>query len=977
MRKITLLLCGLLVGLFASAGVKVESGQKYRIVCMQYLNGCAVLGAGHSAVPAVYYMHSVTDIPEDGWWTVTLDGAGYTLRNAQSGEYLYYDPDRRQNSDGAYITKGLDLADNVEGDEARWTFSENGQGSLIIENVGTPGQYFNQRTDGTYLLGTYGSASTSNCFFLLYDEDGHSVITSDENPGGGDMTGGYGTDIYGNYWENTGLEEPVVYTENVAAPVLYSIWNVRSGLYASVSDKELWQQESADSKFYFVRDASTGGVQVFSENGLCVSTSFYRASNGNSPLSLESGVENGRNLWSISYNQETGLSGYTLCKKDNLSDMNWSQSSYLYWNDYSLPGGHGVGLYDVDEGSVFVFASSDERHLEWLQENGIDAGGGTGRPTSFKSYLTHLKIGGRELTYDKTSKEYFCSLPDTLRTVDVYNTTVEAAFKTTDGTYKLLLDGEEADGAFTMDSPDCQSTYVMTITKDGEEVAEANLHFTYLPIVEATMPGCNGSTYTTGTIRVNDPDFEGYVDTDVAAFRYRGATAQSYPKKSYAVKLRDADGNSIDREYFGLRNDNNWILDAMAIDKACMRNRVSTDLWNDFSKKPYQRREGWEPKAKSGTRGRFVELFLNGTYHGLYCMTEKMDRKQLRLKKFVPATETSEDTIHGTLYKSAQWSYEVFMGHELDSKYFPKRAPRSYNNNTWSETWASYEVKYPDWEDEKIDWGPLWNAINFVATSSDEEFDDLVDTWFDFPVLIDYYLFIETMLASDNHGKNMFFFNYDILGEKNARMIGIAPWDLDGTWGARWNGSETITKPNLDFDTFLWDHEHGTHTLFYRLQRSNRWKWDNLLAERYAELRAGEFSAKNLTKRFTDYRDLFVESGAAGREQGKWSSLHRNISSDVDYICNWIEERLAYLDKEYGYTPVPDGIGNVAADDSPVSIMGGKGYLLIHSRKPGTANLYTVGGVLVKTVSLDQPMTRVEGLAPGIYVVKGKKAIVR
>ncbi len=49
-------------------------------------------------------------------------------------------------------------------------------------------------------------------------------------------------------------------------------------------------------------------------------------------------------------------------------------------------------------------------------------------------------------------------------------------------------------------------------------------------------------------------------------------------------------------------NDNNWILDAMYNDDVCMRNRVSTDLWNDIATQPYHRRKGWEKKAKTGTR---------------------------------------------------------------------------------------------------------------------------------------------------------------------------------------------------------------------------------------------------------------------------------------------------------------------------------------------------------------------------------------
>lgn len=414
-----------------------------------------------------------------------------------------------------------------------------------------------------------------------------------------------------------------------------------------------------------------------------------------------------------------------------------------------------------------------------------------------------------------------------------------------------------------------------------------------------------------------------------------------------------------------------------------MRNRVSTDLWNDFATLPYHRRNGWEKKAKTGTRGRFVEVFLNGRYHGLYCMTEKMDRKQLRLKKSVdakPATETTEavgDTIHGSLYKSSQWSYEVFMGHDLGSTSYPGRSPRGYNNNLKQETWDSYEIKYPDWEKQKIDWGPLWNAVNFVATTDDYVFDEEVKNYFDYPVVRDYFLFIELMLATDNHGKNMFFFNYDQKAQKCAQMIGITPWDLDGTWGIRWDGSKSYTKAAQNFTQFITQYEHGTHTLFYRLFHSSKWNWFNDLKARYAELRTKQFSEESLTNRFLDYGDLFRESGADVREQNRWNGYHTDILGDVDYIKQWIAERLEFLDKQYNYSPVVDGIQTPTANEAFFTATGGNRCIVIETNKTCNVKIYSLGGQLVHTVSLDQPITKVEGLNAGVYIVGKQKVVVR
>ena len=165
------------------------------------------------------------------------------------------------------------------------------------------------------------------------------------------------------------------------------------------------------------------------------------------------------------------------------------------------------------------------------------------------------------------------------------------------------------------------------------------------------------------------------------------------------------------------------------------------------------------------------------------------------------------------------------MGHNSGSNYFPKTQPSSYYNNNRQEGWCGYEVKYPDYEDEKIDWGPLWNAINFTATSSDAEFQKDFSRYFEQANIVDYYLFIELMLATDNHGKNMFFYNYDQLSETVPDLIGVAPWDLDGTWGRRWDGNSYLTGAQQDFTNFLWAYEHGTHTIFHRLDQLPSMRW--------------------------------------------------------------------------------------------------------------------------------------------------------
>lgn len=729
---------------------------------------------------------------------------------------------------------------------------------------------------------------------------------------------------------------------------------------------DAWWVVSKRGSGYTFRNAATGEFMVYKEGKVKNEAGLYTAKG----IQLSDAAKDDFAVWMIEPNDK----GFATIE-------NAGQTGQFF--NLRMDGSFLLGTY--------VSAGSENGCFQLFDEKGapaITAGGEEEvRPTDgLWAFADSLRVGGKDLPYDAYNREFFLPLPDTVRESGRLATMVEAKWAGDAEGLSLRICGQVVgnDGRVCLKNIDCEMPATIDILRNGEEiVASAPLNMTFLPVVEVSAKKCNTDSYVMGRLRVTDPNEDGYDAVMNAGFRYRGASSTMYPKKSFAVKLYDAEGNSLDHEFFGLRNDNNWILDAMYNDDVCMRNRVSTDLWNDFATLPYHRRNGWEKKAKTGTRGRFVEVFLNGRYHGLYCMTEKMDRKQLRLKKSVdakPATETTEavgDTIHGSLYKSSQWSYEVFMGHDLGSTSYPGRSPRGYNNNLKQEMWASYEIKYPDWEKQKIDWGPLWNAVNFVATTDDYVFDEEVKNYFDYPVVRDYFLFIELMLATDNHGKNMFFFNYDQKAQKCAKMIGITPWDLDGTWGIRWDGSKSYTKAAQNFTQFITQYEHGTHTLFYRLFHSSKWNWFNDLKTRYAELRTKQFSEESLTNRFLDYGNLFRESGADVREQNRWNGYHTDILGDVDYIKQWIADRLEFLDKQYNYSPVVDGIQTPTANEAFFTATGGSRCIVIETNKTCNVKIYSLGGQLVRTVSLDQPITKVEGLNAGVYIVGKQKVVVR
>lgn len=1019
MKKFLLFFLSLLAIGTAQAAPNFKANTKYRISCKKFNSsnsyGSVVIGSNHSKQVELYY-DSGNSYSDDSWWYINKSGNGYVIVNAKSGQYLTFTTTKN------YRTKYVTLTNAASGNESQWIFdiNEDGYAGIASASEGNgSGYHFNVRIDGTNLFGAYrANYYDENELFKIYDEQGNNVLLDNSGSGGetgggsGGETGGEGTDdfnattygktSYGEYWERTQLKQPIVYTTSVADPVLYSIANLRTGRYVGVGTSMntkttcLTEVYSASDRtqFYFVQSGT--GVQIFTKDGQYVSTNYPTPDNSVSDkragLSVVNGTPNG-NLWGFGWTTNT-YSGYTITKLDNLSATDATQYEYNSWNDYSLDNNtgssnvHEVGLYEGDDaGSSFVFTSADLRHAKYLQNKGIDFGLDV-TPKAFAEAFDSLRINDKQLVYDGKGNAYFATLPEGMRNGGDYTAKVTYKLKTTNAEgYTLKVNGQEpdADGYVTFDNVDCETLYPIELTNASENVdLSANIRFTFLPIVELNCSSVNSKAYTTGSLRVTDPASLGYDSLMIAAFKYRGASSSNYPKRSYAIKLRDENGNSVDRKLLGYRSDNNWILDAMYIDLACMRNRVATDLWNAFECKPYYADR--EKKVRTGTRGKFVEVILNGQWWGLYCMTEKMDRKQLKLKKFVPAAQstTGENEVHGVLYKSNQWTYEVFMGHESnddnDNKQviYPHKKVSDYKNILGQETWCEYEFKYPDYEDEAVEWRPLHDAANMVATSFILNIDS-VKSRFDYPMLRDYYLFIDLLLATDNHGKNLFWYAYDTQGPEGDKLS-LAPWDLDGTFGQDWDGVITNTKDvTLDFDTYIKNYEHGQFAIFDLIKSRSEWQQD--LKDRYAELRIkGVISGDGIANRFANYASLFEASLADQREQNMWSktyhSRHKDIQGGATYAESWIRRRVNWLDQKYGFDAAVTAI-NEAKAEAYFAALGGVGCISVNAGKAQSVRIYNIAGQLVRNAQVGSGVTTINGIPAGIYVVNGTKVMVK
>lgn len=419
-----------------------------------------------------------------------------------------------------------------------------------------------------------------------------------------------------------------------------------------------------------------------------------------------------------------------------------------------------------------------------------------------------------------------------------------------------------------------------------------------------------GLDYTKGTIIVNDPDSLLPDSFDMYA-KYRGGTSLNYTKKNFAVKLVDADDSKLTASLLGMRKDNSWILDAMAIDKARMRNRVAFDIWNAMDVKPYYYEQ--EPKVRTGIDGKFVELYINDEYNGLYCLNEKIDRKQLKLKKM------KNDTIHGVLYKGFDWNGTGF-GDE----------PETYYNK--SSVYQGFESVYPDVVDNgRTDWGPLVDKERIMFFSEYYDFENVYHTHFDIPMLMNLHILINSTGSIDNKGKNQFFYIYDITEDQK---MSFAPWDMDCSFGRSYDGS----RCGFAYDSLLYENHivkkvNNCDSTFLRT-----------MSNRYFELRKTVLATDSIKARFDAYFQLFEETGAAQREIEKWSGVDGialDFAEEKEFIHYFIDYRMTILDEYY-----KKGCG---VEDIPAALSDGILYDILGRRvyNPQPGRMYIQNGRVV------------------------------
>ena len=336
----------------------------------------------------------------------------------------------------------------------------------------------------------------------------------------------------------------------------------------------------------------------------------------------------------------------------------------------------------------------------------------------------------------------------------------------------------------------------------------------------------------------------------------RGQSSRMFPKQSWGLELRDRKGDNRDVGLLGLPADDDWILYAGYNDKTLLRNVIAYAT---------ARRTG-----RYASRTRFVELTLNGRYHGVYVLME-----QLKLHDDRVDLPDSGQLLEWTFAFQAR-----NKGHSF-------RLPIS-----------RYHMLFEDPEREDIGRARRAQVRGSIGRAEQalygKRFRDPARGWrrhIDEGAAIDFVLVNELFKNQDAfHGSTY-------LARAPGERWQLGPvWDFDISMGNSDYGLSRVLKGSM-LERRAWAKRFYRDPAFMRA-----------LTARWAELRAGGLREQLLRDVRSTARRLEA-TGAARRNFARWPVLGRRIwpnppaavrrtsyASEVRALRSWLTRRVAYLD---------------------------------------------------------------------------------
>ena len=415
---------------------------------------------------------------------------------------------------------------------------------------------------------------------------------------------------------------------------------------------------------------------------------------------------------------------------------------------------------------------------------------------------------------------------------------------------------------------------IIVINTNGGQIVDE-------PSINATMGIINNGTGNLNLVTDTPNDFNGNIFIE-----YRGNYSQTLPQKPYKIETIDVANAELDVSLLGMPEEHDWVLIANYNDKVFMRNTLAYKLFTDM--------------GHYAARTKYCEVVINGSYQGVYILTEsiKRDNNRVNIAKLDPDENTGNNLTGGYILKNDLWNvddswllnFNPIDHPELDVHLiyeYPKPAVISPQQKTYIQTFIN-------------DFETALYSPNFASTTTG--YRNFIDT----NSFIDYFIINELSRNNDGFKKSSYFHKDKNTSSTFAKLKAGPVWDFDWAWknipecsflavtdGSGW--SHLVNDCGPDSNSTGW---------YVRLLQDPTFQ--TALHCRWLELRNTILSETSLNN-YIDTTALYLQDAQA-RQFEKWGNLGVNtgtpeieadattFNAQIVRFKNWIATRINWLD---------------------------------------------------------------------------------
>ncbi len=398
-------------------------------------------------------------------------------------------------------------------------------------------------------------------------------------------------------------------------------------------------------------------------------------------------------------------------------------------------------------------------------------------------------------------------------------------------------------------------------------------------------------------------DYEGYV-----ALRYRGSSSfNSSDKKPYSFRPLDKpleDGGVKKKvNILGMGKDNNWALLAPYADKSMMRDLLAFEVsrpWMEYT-----------------PEGRYCELFLDGTYYGVFILTEVVSDGKHRLN--LPDPDETEDGITGGYIMEVNRT-------DGEVTYTSKYHPVSNSGTRYMNQFINFQYKSPDYED-------LTEAqVNYINGQIDQMENSLwtykmgneptYEQYIDVQNFIDYQIAMELGHNVDAYRLSGKFFKRRDSEDPRFKMV---VWDMNLAYGNAdyYQGWRTDTWMYKNNNTM---NQEGDPQLipFWWYKLNSNPDYTTALKARWAQYRRSNLREDRIMAKIDSLANVLTSHGAEYRNSEAWPRwgeyvwpnyyVADDFADEISYLKQWISDRIAWMDSQLNYDSSITQLGDVNGD---------------------------------------------------------------